>query len=132
MSERDIAFKITPNNHWKPSLTTGYKWPLENILAPHSLYKKHRKALIKENLLYLEQLLKQNGKLVTWQEYKKYTRTTNKGKTPNWFLSIEIRTTDKTRNIINTEWQLYPIPTITSNTTTWSPQQPLFKTHRFR
>ena len=64
MAECNITFKISPNNKWSPPLIYGFEWPIENIIAPNTLYKKHRTALKKENLLYLEQLIDRN-KLVT-------------------------------------------------------------------
>ena len=105
MAERKISIKGEYTQYWTPSIMLGGNWPIENIIAPHELYKKHRASLKREKIHYLDHLIKQDktntSKLITWSEYKKRYRPTNKGKTPEWFKLIEKRTILQNRTIIN-------------------------------
>ncbi|CAG8703361.1 5215_t:CDS:1, partial [Ambispora gerdemannii] len=120
---RNINIISTTNKYWSPSLCTGGEWLIENIIAPHNLYKAVRKALKSENLLFIDQLLKYNNKMVTWKEYKQYTCMTNKGKKPIWFQIIEDRTINQERKVINNQWSPPTSSNHLRNYSVWSPLQ---------
>ena len=127
MSDFGISIIGSPNKYWTSTINREGKWPLENILAPNTLYKYIKKSLKKENLLYLDQLI-YNDKLITWSNYTTHTRSTNKGKIPTWFKLIEERTINKQREIINTNWILTTPNPPFKKYTQWKPKQHMIKT----
>ena len=122
MTDYKIKIIGSPNKYWSPALVKGGNWPIENILAPDTLYKFNKKFLKKENLLYLDQLLRYN-KLVTWSKYTTHTRSTNKGKIPIWFKLIEERTINSKREIINTQWIQPTSNPLFKHHISWTPKQ---------
>ena len=108
MEERNISISISENNHWHFPTPNGGQWPIENIIAPHTLYRKHRQSLKNEKLLYLEQLIRYD-KIITWKDYTKYTKSTNKGKISTWYTLIKNRTSNALQDIIHTSWQPFSL-----------------------
>ena len=83
----------------------GHKRSLESLIGTWPIYKKCRKILHDDNVLFLSQITKYNNKqIITWRQYKKRHRSNAYGKKPFWFKLIENQITNNYPLIPNNLW----------------------------
>jgi hypothetical protein len=88
----------------------GGKFPIKKILQNHKLYRKSRKHMAANNIMFLDQLIyKENNILISWQMLTLLRGRNNKGRTPTWFNNIKDITTSKEDRSLKTEYTNLPL-----------------------
>src|SRR5271170_2314708 len=92
-------------------------YPIKEIMKDHKLYKKSIKCLAKANLMFIDQLIDKNNKLIiSWQILTSLLGKNNKGRIPNWYTEAKKEITIKESNKLNS---IYENLNFVSNYYTW-------------
>ncbi|RHZ87129.1 hypothetical protein Glove_40g121 [Diversispora epigaea] len=99
----DLTFKLSKNLN-DNLLIKGGNITIEEILDDESQYRLIRKSLRNRQLMFLEQLVSHNGKiLLHWQEI---TNNDRRGSKPGWFKTLENKLlTDIKTRVLSAEMQ---------------------------